>query len=527
MRLDFFSWTQRILSVEHLKLDIDNPRFSYFSSKKMNQTEIVKFLIERFDAYELAKDIATDGYLLNEEPIVCKEGDSYVVLEGNRRVAACKILLNPHRYLSNQKAQNILKYNYSLEKLNCHVSPSRRDADILIYRRHTTTAIKRWETVSQDAHIHKLFSEDGFTIDEIASMLSESTTSIRKALRRYHIHQYSMTLFEDNPSLKEAVSNDKFPITNLERLYEYRDGLDFLGISFAANGTIDKRLDTDEINNRLRFIVEEIVNDKLNSRIFNRDTDKKEYIDYLKTLTDKFDLSKQLSKYSCHIEDDSFSQPNNTADKENERQQNGTTDAKRPQTKNKYKLFFDKEWNTGIIRIDNIFRTMKTLRYDRHIDVVGIAFRCYLDMLIYEFLKKKNCLEDASLQDNAKINKDNDKLYGKIKQYMIDEFALSEDEIKDDFRYLLKLGQRTDTASSLSLRGLLQYIAGKQDLFPDNRQRNAFAAFLKGDNNVIDLQGFNLLVHNQHFHIEPSQLENTVLNLLPLLEHINITIIDE
>ena len=40
MRLDFGNWTQRLLSVEHLKLDIDNPRFSYFSKKKMNQTLI-------------------------------------------------------------------------------------------------------------------------------------------------------------------------------------------------------------------------------------------------------------------------------------------------------------------------------------------------------------------------------------------------------------------------------------------------------------------------------------------------------
>lgn len=108
MRVDFSNWTQRTLSVEHLKLDVSNPRFSYFSEKKMNQTEIVKFLIERFKVYELAKDIAADGYWINEEPIVCKEGDNYVVLEGNRRVAACKILLNPYKYLSNQRAQNIL-----------------------------------------------------------------------------------------------------------------------------------------------------------------------------------------------------------------------------------------------------------------------------------------------------------------------------------------------------------------------------------------------------------------------------------
>ena len=455
MRLDFGNWTQRLLSVEHLKLDIDNPRFSYFSKKKMNQTEIIKFLIDRFEVYELAKDIATDGYLLNEEPIVCKEGESYVVLEGNRRVAACKILLNPHRYLSSQKAQNILKYNYSLDKLNCHVSPTRKDADILIYRRHTTTPVRRWETISQDAHVHKLFSEEAYTIEEIAAKLSESTTNVRKALRRYHIHQYSMTLFEDNPSLREAISNDKFPITNLERLYDYKDGIDFLGISFTFNGEIRKRLDVEEVNKRLRFIVEEVLNDNFNSRVFNRESDKKEYIEYLKSLSDKFDFSKTLSDSATPIEQD-IPVENTTAQKEHNEQVNHN-EAKKQPVRNKYKLFLENDW----------------------------------------------------------------------KRYMIDEFALNEEEIKEEFRHLLKLGQRTDTSTSLSLRGMLQYIISKQELFPDNRQRNALAAFLKGENNVIDLQGFNMLVHNQHYHIEPSQLENTVINLQPLLELINQTIIDE
>jgi hypothetical protein len=526
MKLDFANWSNRLLSVEHLKLDIDNPRFSYFSKKKMNQTEIIKFLIDRFEVYELAKEIATDGYLLNEEPIVCKEEDSYVVLEGNRRVAACKLLLNPHRYLSSQKAQNILKYNYLPDKLNCHVSPTRKDADILIYRRHTTIPVKRWETISQDAHVHKLFSEEAYSIEEIASMLSESTTNVRKALRRYHIHQYSMTLFEYDPSLKEAISNDKFPITNLERLYDYKDGIDFLGIYFTPNGEIRKRLDVEEVNRRLRFIIEEVLNDNFNSRVFNRESDKREYIDYLKSLTDKFDFSIPLSESVTTIEQEVPAKTNTATEKEHDEQTNDN-DTKKQHTKNKYKLFSENNWETGIKRIDDIFKTMKTLRYDKHIDVVGIAFRCYLDMLIYEFLKKKNCLEDASVQENAKINKEHDKLYEKIKLYMFDEFALGEEEIKEDFRYLLKLGQRTDTSTSLSLRGLLQYIAGKQELFPDNRQRNALAAFLKGENNVIDLQGFNMLVHNQHYHIEPSQLENTVINLLPLLELINLTIIDE
>lgn len=446
MRVDFSNWTQRTLSVEHLKLDVSNPRFSYFSEKKMNQTEIVKFLIERFKVYELAKDIAADGYWINEEPIVCKEGDNYVVLEGNRRVAACKILLNPYKYLSNQRAQNILKYNYSKDKLLCHIAPTRKSADVLIYRRHTTTPVERWETVSQDAHLFKLYDEDKYSIEEIASLLSQSTTNVRKALRRYHIHQYAMTLFEDNPTLRDAVSSDTFPITNVERFYDYKDGLDFLGISFTLNGEINKRLDTEELNKRFRFIVEEVLNDNLNSRVFNREKDKEYYMNDLNLLTDKFDFTKVLN------EPTSLDSSVQNGDDNDEKEESPTKETKQSNSKkNNYKLLADKSWQTGIVRIDNILKTIKTLKYDKHIDVIAIAFRCYLDMVIYEFLEKQDCLKDAVNQENNKVNRDNDKLYAKIKQYLVEEFALSETEIKDEFKYLIKLGPKNDTSKSLSL----------------------------------------------------------------------------
>lgn len=107
MKVDYSKWKTRSLSIENLKLDIKNPRFSYQSTKVMNQTEIIKYLVANHAVYELAKDIAINGYLLNEEPIVCKEGETYVVLEGNRRVAACKILLNPYKYLSSQRAKEL------------------------------------------------------------------------------------------------------------------------------------------------------------------------------------------------------------------------------------------------------------------------------------------------------------------------------------------------------------------------------------------------------------------------------------
>lgn len=520
MRIDFSDWTQRILSVEYLKLDINNPRFSYFSDKKMNQTEIVKFLIERFDVYELAKSIAADGYLLNEEPIVCKEGDTYVVLEGNRRVAACKILLNPHKYLSTQRAQNLLKFNFHLPKLSCHIAPSRKSADILIYRRHTVTSIKRWETVNKDAHLYNLFKE-GNSVEAIASMLSVSTTEVRKALRRYNIYQYIIQISENNPSLNEAVISDKFPITSIERLYDDKRGLDFLGIAFGPNGEVNRRLDVEEFNNRLTFITEEVASERFNSRIFNAEPDKKEYIDFLYSQTEKFDFSKDLAAEPTPLNE-------GNVDKE----QPKATDIARPEkkqtAKKTNKLFEDKDWVTGIKRIDDIFRSLKKITYTTHTDVIAISLRCYLDMIVYEFLKKKDCLKDAEEQENAKKNRENDKLYKKLKEYLVAEFAIGEDEIKDELRYKLKLDNKSEVTRSLSLRNMLQYITSQPSLFPDNRERNALEALLKGNNNgVVDLQGFNMLVHNQHYHIETSKLESTVVNLLPLLEHINDVIIGE
>lgn len=522
MRLDFDNWIQRSLSVEHLKLDIDNPRFSYFAKRKMNQTEIVKYLVEKFEVYDLAKEIATKNYYLNEMPIVCKEDDSYVVLEGNRRVAACKVLLNPHKYLSNQRAQNILKYNFSIEKLNCHVAPTRKEADILIYNRHTSTPIKRWERVSQDAHIHKLF-EDGNSLEDIATMLSETTTDIRKSLRRYHAHQFSMKLMEDNTALKEAVSNDKFPITNFERFYENKDGMDFLGISFDSNGAVKRRLDIDELKKRFRFIMEEIVSDNLNSRIFNRDSDKKDYIEQLKSLSDIFDFSKKLSDPDLFSSDDF--QETNDAERNTESQSQPEPKKGKPRKQNK--LFGEKNWMTGLKRIDDIFKSLQYLKNDKHIDVISIGFRCYLDMIVYEFLKEKECLEDVCLMENSKYNKEKDIDFKKVKNYMKDNYSLLEEEIKDDFRYILKLDHKSSTDKTPSLRWMLSYISTKPELLPDSRARSALQTLLKGENQVVDLNGFNQLVHNQYFHIETSQLENTVLNLLPLLEHINSVIIND
>ena len=296
MRTNYSSWSSKRLSIENLKLDVNNPRFSYQSTKEMNQTEIVKFLIANHSVYDLAKSIALNGYLLNEQPIVCKEGDSYVVLEGNRRIAACKVILNPYKYLTPQRAKELSKYGRIDEKIQCHIAPTRRDADTLIYNKHTGIPLQKWDKVSQDAFLCTLLKHEDLSIEDVARRLSVSTSEIRKALRRHSIHQYCIDLFSDEPYELEQIKEQGFPITNFERFYDDERGLKFLGLTFGSNGEILKCLPAEEFDRRFRFIVLQILSQELTSRTFNNEKDKEEYFSAIKRFDkERFDLDVEVS----------------------------------------------------------------------------------------------------------------------------------------------------------------------------------------------------------------------------------------
>ena len=76
------------------------------SAAKVSQTAIINHLLKYADIIKLANRINNVQELHGSEVITCyKRNDDYVVLEGNRRICACKLLLNrsliPDDYKSN------------------------------------------------------------------------------------------------------------------------------------------------------------------------------------------------------------------------------------------------------------------------------------------------------------------------------------------------------------------------------------------------------------------------------------------
>ncbi|WNN59525.1 ParB N-terminal domain-containing protein [Enterobacter hormaechei] len=139
-RIDYSSWQRLSLSVANLKLDKMNPRIpSYVFTR--NQKDIFNYLFNNEKIERLAAKIVDKGFIAHDPIYVVKEGDAYIVVEGNRRVSALKCLLDPGMAPSASKKRKLERLKNSLgseliEKVEVYVAPSRRAVENVLYELH-------------------------------------------------------------------------------------------------------------------------------------------------------------------------------------------------------------------------------------------------------------------------------------------------------------------------------------------------------------------------------------------------------
>ncbi|TAN41517.1 MAG: hypothetical protein EPN22_15150 [Nitrospirae bacterium] len=85
----------KLLPVNTLHFDKKNPRLAeYGISLKSIDEDIITVLWDAMDVRELVQSIAASGFFPHEPLIVTEEEGKYIVIEGNRRLAAVKVLLH-------------------------------------------------------------------------------------------------------------------------------------------------------------------------------------------------------------------------------------------------------------------------------------------------------------------------------------------------------------------------------------------------------------------------------------------------
>lgn len=508
MYIDYSSWETFEYTLSSLNLDLNNPRIKY-RGVPLNQTQIMKFLIENEKVYELAKKISEEGYFVGEEPIICIENNKKVVLEGNRRTSALKLLQDPKKYLSNAKAntllQNILKNNFPVDrKLRCYIAPNRLLANPIIYERHNGATLQKWKTGNQYAFVAEMYYEDGLVIEDICDVLNESRAKILKPLKAYNLFLEGQELLEKEAGIKIDIAD--FEITNLERFYSYEEARKLIGIEFNnENGELIINLPREEFEKRLLEVFKILLDSDRFSRDFNKDDDKKIFVENLRE-NSNFDFNVTIEKSTT--ESKSTTKKTNLEDEKKKT----TTRRKKRSKKNFYEniiiprekeIIFDNE------KLDTLFFELKHLPIDK-IYSFSLLLRTYLEQSLYFYLKQNELLEDLSLKTNELNEKIGLKKVETLIKHIKGKYQVQDEIEATPIMGILRFNGNKDY-SNASLKIMLDYVKNNElENHLDTNQLKNLKFYIDNVKNGLDLAVHNIetivdLSHNKRAwtHLEP------------------------
>jgi hypothetical protein len=178
------------MDVLKLSFDRENPRYSAEKGLPHKTDEdIISYLDKTSDLAELVQSIATSGYVDIEPLIVVGHKEELIVLEGNRRLAALKVLLDPK--LASKCGVTIPPIGEGKEKtfksaLVYRVS-DRRDARDFIGFKHINGP-HRWDSIAKakfaaDWLRDEQNKETGVTLRDIASRMGDRHSTLQRMVQ--------------------------------------------------------------------------------------------------------------------------------------------------------------------------------------------------------------------------------------------------------------------------------------------------------------------------------------------------------
>ncbi|TLN00487.1 hypothetical protein FDZ73_19290 [bacterium] len=229
------AWTTQDLDPKKILLDIRNPRIEI--SEKATQEDIRSKLLKLEGVLDLAREIVKTGGLFHGERIITTvENGKQVVLEGNRRVAACQMLLSPslipEEYVGRFPAATSAVKS-ALRVINADVAPNREAAEPILTKRHTERGAKPWSPVAKMRRAVRLLEHR--SIEQVAELLGTSTGAVRKLVKPYQLLKYALDLSVWTDDERATLENEKLKTNPYTRFFTLAETQRILQLSFGPN----------------------------------------------------------------------------------------------------------------------------------------------------------------------------------------------------------------------------------------------------------------------------------------------------
>lgn len=270
--LDTASWPRKALRVvDELHLDPKNVRLE--SASAAVEADIVEDLFDNEGVLDLVEAIAKIGYLTHEIPVVILQRGKYIVVEGNRRLAALKAIQNPqiaprHRATVAAHVKTMGKRRDGLKSIEVLVAPSRAQADELIAALHTSNPRKAWSPARQAAFFQAQIDAG----KKFKSLVTRyPTIDVRDFVLRARLVNRLKTAVSGVPDLAAFIGSKEWKtgFSALTRILESKEFRGITGIGLDTDGTLVTAISDDHFDAAARLIVQGMQDRSINTRTIN------------------------------------------------------------------------------------------------------------------------------------------------------------------------------------------------------------------------------------------------------------------
>ena len=221
--MEKINYRRQTVETNKLLLDLENPRFGL--KQAHSPEEALGLLVKRAKLSELWNSIISQGWM-DLEPMVCIESEDspghFIVLEGNRRLASIKALLNPEileKPFQSRVPTISEDLRNDLEQIDIVVVKDRRDVDAFIGFKHVNGPAS-WGSLPKAKFATSMYwryIQDGeqrkAALDKVTNALGEpSASSILRIIVGFEVLEQAIDL---EFVAREQVETEAFDFSHL------------------------------------------------------------------------------------------------------------------------------------------------------------------------------------------------------------------------------------------------------------------------------------------------------------------------
>lgn len=230
------------INLNNLKFDAKNPRLPVRLQGITDENKVIDYMVKYGNIIELMLSIAETGYSDAEPLLVVKETDgTYTVVEGNRRLAALKLLSKPElTKVRTQSIKDVISDAKNIPtEIPCILYPNREDVlDYLGYRH--ITGVKDWGALEKARYLDQLYQIHikDTPQDKIYQKLAKMIGSRSDYVYKLHTALKLYDKANDNAYYGADIKEEDISFSWLTTALGYSGISDFIGLSEATDASL-------------------------------------------------------------------------------------------------------------------------------------------------------------------------------------------------------------------------------------------------------------------------------------------------